>query len=932
MIQNSETQTAKFFILNIVFTVAFLILNKAAIAQPILPKMENFTPQDYNANRQNWGIDIDNKGVVYIANNKGLLVYNGQSWQLYELPDKTIVRSVLCYNNMIFTGSYEEFGVWKKNTTGALYYTSLSGPKEKIQKFQNEQFWEITSFNSAIYFMSFARGVYKYTEGKPIEYIKNSFGVTSIATYKNKLIFGNRLEGLQELKDGNLINFELSNTSKVTTKAELVATKKNNLFFYSPQFGGYIYSDGALRNLGDDLNTLLKTAVLNKVVFIDQNCLAFGTLKEGVVLYNLKDNSFKKIIKTYGLENNVVHDLNFNHGNLWAALDTGITKINIDSPLSFYRDITGKLGTVYDILYFKSKYYLASNTGVYVLGTKKELTLIEGTEGQAWDLKVMNNQVIVGHNNGCFIIEGERVLIKTSNNGVFKTVRVPGKNNLYVQGTYYGINKLQFKDGIWNSKPIKNVPLIINNIIFESDSVCWATNPYKGVYRIFFDKHLNKVNKIISFSWIKNLTEYRSYIHALDKNILIYNSGEWLTYYNDKDSIGAFQPFKDFGKQMIVGNDNDGLWFLDERHDNIFHRKKHNLINDYTLTDPGIENTALIDFKKVRAVSDSTFLIMIKDGFAFYNRRQSKTKKDESPKPEIVKVKTTKRSYAISGEMNLELHFEESRHLSIEAYLPFGYNEQIFYSIENKLKRKGQLENGNLKLNNLNAGTYELTLYPFAKTSRGNHKKLKIRVLPPWYLSNLMLVFYLFFIVFVIKVYHRMLKLKMRRQRLREKKSLIIENMNKLEHMEKNNLKKEIEYRKKELNQTATTLIKKNETIILLRNELKRLLKVSPNKSRTNKLIDFSNNKKAAEMDWLIFERNFNELHEEFFSKLLASYPCLTKKDLKLCAFIKTGLCSKEIAQLMNITTRGVEIHRYRLRKKLNLETEVKLHNFLMLF
>ena len=87
---------------------------------------------------------------------------------------------------------------------------------------------------------------------------------------------------------------------------------------------------------------------------------------------------------------------------------------------------------------------------------------------------------------------------------------------------------------------------------------------------------------------------------------------------------------------------------------------------------------------------------------------------------------------------------------------------------------------------------------------------------------------------------------------------------------------------------------------------------------------------RSDERDWNLFEESFNEAHENFFLKLKANYPELVPNDLKLCAYLRMNMSSKEIASLLNITTRGVEIRRYRLRKKLGLKPNQNLTEFLM--
>ena len=71
--------------------------------------------------------------------------------------------------------------------------------------------------------------------------------------------------------------------------------------------------------------------------------------------------------------------------------------------------------------------------------------------------------------------------------------------------------------------------------------------------------------------------------------------------------------------------------------------------------------------------------------------------------------------------------------------------------------------------------------------------------------------------------------------------------------------------------------------------------------------------------EWQSFEKNLMQSHEDFVNKLTQRFPQLTSKDIKLCIYLKMNLSSKEIAPLMNISFRGVELQRYRLRKIIGL-------------
>src|SRR5690606_32936566 len=117
---------------NTILFLCFLLISHVSKAQ-FTPFFKNYALSEYNAGNQNWGISRAENGMLYVANNKGLLSYDGIQWDLRELPNKTTIRSVLAHKDLIYTGSYEEFGYWKKNSKGILVYSSLTtSVKDKI--------------------------------------------------------------------------------------------------------------------------------------------------------------------------------------------------------------------------------------------------------------------------------------------------------------------------------------------------------------------------------------------------------------------------------------------------------------------------------------------------------------------------------------------------------------------------------------------------------------------------------------------------------------------------------------------------------------------------------------------------------------------------------------------------------------------------------
>lgn len=79
-----------------------------------------------------------------------------------------------------------------------------------------------------------------------------------------------------------------------------------------------------------------------------------------------------------------------------------------------------------------------------------------------------------------------------------------------------------------------------------------------------------------------------------------------------------------------------------------------------------------------------------------------------------------------------------------------------------------------------------------------------------------------------------------------------------------------------------------------------------------------------------MFKEAFDNADKDFLKKIKAAHPSLTPSDLKLCAYLRLNLTSKEIAPMLNISIRSVEIKRYRLRKKLNLLHDDGLVNYIL--
>lgn len=146
-------------------------------------------------------------------------------------------------------------------------------------------------------------------------------------------------------------------------------------------------------------------------------------------------------------------------------------------------------------------------------------------------------------------------------------------------------------------------------------------------------------------------------------------------------------------------------------------------------------------------------------------------------------------------------------------------------------------------------------------------------------------------------------------------------------------LEAEIIFKNTELASSAMHLVKKGELVSKIKAELLHIIKEADNpkiESDIKKMIKSISEDDTIDAEWEKFAKHFDKVHGDFISALLAKHPSVSNNEIKLCAYLRMNLSTKEIAQLLNISIRGVEISRYRLRKKLNLSTETNLFDYLI--
>ena len=103
----------------ILLAIAYL---RAFSAQAPTFLIQNYSINDYKASCQNWEISVSHYGVLYIANNSGLLTFDGNNWELYPLPDKSPIERVVFHNDTIYTKGEKSLGYWTRSEHNEMFY------------------------------------------------------------------------------------------------------------------------------------------------------------------------------------------------------------------------------------------------------------------------------------------------------------------------------------------------------------------------------------------------------------------------------------------------------------------------------------------------------------------------------------------------------------------------------------------------------------------------------------------------------------------------------------------------------------------------------------------------------------------------------------------------------------------------------------------
>lgn len=906
------------------------LLLSSAIAQPG-PFIRNIPPAEYQANNQNWAMAFDHRGIVYIGNNAGLLEGDGLSWTLHELPKRQTARSVAADSSRqrIYTGGYGEFGYWERTKDGQLIYHSLSQEQLTTEE-KREEFWHILPTARGVFFQSFS--VLFFWDGSVLTRLNLPGNIMYLQQVNDQLLLPVIDRGIYELhENGNFEQLPGSDVFADKTISGMFCGPNDRLWVGTEKAGIFQYVNNQFIPWSAPINDRLKKYQLNKSLVLQDGRLAFGTILAGLFVTNPDGRVEQHIQQENGLQDNTILSLGEDaRGNIWLGLDRGIDLVDIRRPLSLYSDRDGRIGSVYDLTVFQDRLYLATNRGVFYRSwpwrDQERFILIEGSQGQSWRFFSAQDQLLFGHNEGTFRIAGERVEKISSVTGGWYFQPVDDDTTEVLQGCYTGLVRLSYRpdSGGWvEHGRIRGISHRINKIIAQGQDTFWLQSLHEGIFRVVIDWPTNQVKEWVHYNAERGLPlSTQTFLQQQHDTLLVQVDHRLFRYVPSLDTFVYARLSEQANRSSVPIAPDLKVNVFPELIDLAFADGRHQIFPFRMVP----------QFERIRFLEDSLLAICLDNGFAILRLDQARQMPPTDRTPFFKQV-----SFINNRGLRVDVDLREA-----VLKIPPGYNQLtvrmghtthtepgwLRYRLLPKQTSWSDWEHFSGKtFFNLSPGNYQLEV---ASLTAPRPATLAFQIQRHWYQTPWVAIPYLLGISSLFYLLYRWHTYRLSRQQ----KKLEAERERQLqrERMENRNraLQQDVIRKNKELANSTFNLIRKNELLIEIRDHIQQLQNSPHGNARYGKVLRLINRQINHQDDWEIFEKSFNQVHEAFFQKLVARYPDLTPGDLKLAACLKMNLSSKEIAPLLNISLRGVENKRYRLRKKLDLPSSENLTEFMI--
>ena len=920
--------------------------------------IQNFTPKDYKAGIQNIDFAQNRDMTLFVANNLGVLSCNGKDWEVHAFKTGKKERSLAFDENTdrLYIGSQGEFGYFDG---GWNYVSLLDKIPESSRDF--DEVWEVFLFNSKVFFCTF-QGIYVY-DGHSISVIEHQEGL-NWSFHANGKLFTQSMQGkLLEIKGHDLVpSYPQHQQNQII--AGIIPKEEGLLLFYNSGEIEFTTPFGATEAY-KDLIKALRGKYVNHVIQLSDSRLAISTQTSGLFLYDLQKHSIENITTEEGLLSNAcLRAFQDYSGNLWAGMQNGIALIYINAPMRFINQEINIQGSGYDAFETDAGTYFTTSNGIYFLRKNaSQSVFLEGTEGPAYGMQMIAGKLYAGHHTGLFILGNGKARRLANTDGLWQVKQLRSNPGYAIGGTYSGLFLFRINETMELHAVQKIGGFNESSRFFEEDHKgrIWVGQFYKGLFQLNLTEDLTEAKVKDDY---EQLVGDQVILSRIDNELYFATqTGLYQLDQNTDQIVKAEILSKELGQQQVYLLVQDRKKNIHVIGENIVGFFKQFSANNFAFARSSLFQLRYSfnnDLLHASVNTGNGVLFNANEGFIYYNPEWEGGVKVEKPLlvSKVFSAAENKVIYALNPfeekPQNMEKLVVSPKakvlQFSIES---FQFNEvsnqQFRYFLKGFDDDYGEWTNTATKeYTNLREGEYEF----FAQTR--NHlgetvtsQRLLFQVRPPLHRSLFAKILYAVIGLSVIFLVSRLQRHRFKQkakaleeakqQELAEKQQKLFEieqqKEQELLQLEKEKVESELQYLNNLLAASTMNLVVKNEFMENVREELKEVKQKGGNieiKQALEHIVKEIDSTLRLQEDWEQFEYHFDQVHGDFLSRLRNEFQDLTPNEQKLCAFLRLNLNTKEIANLMSISLRGVEVARYRLRKKFQLAPGQNLSKFIL--
>jgi len=943
-----------------------------------LPAIRNYKSNDYNAATQIYDVKQDKAGILYFANDDGLLTFDGNYWKIYAMPNHTSIKAIaIDASGRIYAGGQDEVGYFYPNQYGILKFHTI----KQLLPQQAKQFadiWDIVIDGDQIFFRTI-EAIFKY-KNNHITVFDAPDGWKYLTKVNQSVFSFDKETGLSIFKNNNW-ETQISKPALAGMRITGICNYSNDTLLVTSQKQGlYLLHGKNLTKKTTQIDAIIANDLVNCIQKIDSDKYAIGTAANGVLIINAKGQLIQRLSNIEGLQNSNVWRILADHDkNLWLGLENGISFINSNTSIKSISPVRGNQTVSTAIRIFDKKLYIGTSNGLYSIPLNNGMGDISSsygafnevvnTKGRVSSLSEIDHQLFLGHQDGAFIVKDNKAVPLMSHQGVWSFQAYPSAQNI-IAGTYTGlelINKTadgSFKDG----GKLEGVYESLNNAAIDNIGNVWASHPYRGVFKIQLSADRRTITHHKNYTRDNGLpSTQNNHVYFIKNKVLVATERGIYEYNTAADRFvesSFFSPiFKNTAVEYLTADNNGNIWFVNEQRVGVIDLSKKTARQPYTVIYfPELTAQTVKGAEFIYPYNNQNIFIGSNDGVFHLNYSQY----TQSTTPLKVMLSTVKAiadkdSLIFGGYFFNENNSASDQNLKQVISLPnqwnsfhFEYSSSLYAqknNVEFKYKLKGfdqEWSAWSVKTEkdytNLSYGIYTFSV--IARNNLGNESQpvnYTFVITPAWYQTAWIYLFYVVLAVILIRIFTLWQRRRFAiQQRKHEEEQARLSYLHGLEldrnekeiiALKNQNLETELQFKNKELATITMHLVERGGILTNFKQALLGMvkkIKIPDAEYEFRSVFKLLNEIEKNADDWNHFAIYFDQVHNNFLTIIKTKFPELSSTDLKLCAYLRLNLSSKEIAQLMNISLKGVEISRYRIRKKLNLATEINLYDFLI--